>query len=270
MNPAPVAVDPRWLALRAPADVRARSDGAAGLVDQLRRQLSRTARRPIALIDVGAGTGSGAAWLRPRLPVRQDWRLLDVDAGLLSLAGPVRAGWARPVVADLDGLPAVLADEPVDVLTCQALLDLLTAEQVRTMLAAAMDAGACVLLALSVTGRVTLTPSLPDDDLVNDAFNAHQRRAGRLGPDAAGHAAEVLRTRGYTVTVAETPWQLDGPRCELMDAWLRGRAEAAVEQAPQHADRIDRWLAARTASARHGEIAATVGHVDLLGLPPHR
>ena len=45
-----------------------------------------------------------------------------------------------------------------------------------------------MLIALSVTGRVEITPAEPFDQSVTDAFNAHQRRttsAGQLlGPDA--------------------------------------------------------------------------------------
>ncbi|MDN5798062.1 MAG: hypothetical protein L0H79_20275 [Intrasporangium sp.] len=267
-------VDPHWLDLRGPADVRARTDSATGLADELARWLHR--RRPagpVRLVDVGAGTGAGATWLRHHLahllpPARQNWRLVDHDPDLLVRAQPVSQAWATPEIADLTRLAGLLAEEPTDAVTCQALLDLLTAGECRALLEPAVAHRAAVLAGLTVTGWVDLQPGHPADELVGEAFNAHQRRAGRLGPAAGDLAAETLRDQGYTVTAAATPWRLRGPDRELTDAWLRGRAEAATEQRPRDAARIEGWLADRLQAARHGRLEAVVGHVDLLGLPP--
>jgi hypothetical protein len=269
-----IRVDPRWLALRGPADARARTaHGATVVADLTRHLLARSAggaRRAVRLVDVGAGTGAGAAWLRWRLPVAQSWRLIDRDADLLALATPVADGWAEPVVADLAELPRLLAARPADVVTCQALLDLLTADQIATLLRPAVASDAAVLLSLSVTGHVTLRPEHPDDDLVNEAFNAHQHRSHLLGPDAGKHAAAALRARGYTVTAVPTPWRLGSADRDLTAAWLHGRAQAAGEQMPGDSGRIARWLAQRLAAAARGGLVATVGHVDVLGIPPGR
>jgi hypothetical protein len=264
-------VDPGWLALRGPADARARSAHTDALVAELARHLlARFAgvERAARLVDVGAGTGAGAGWLRWRLPVAQSWRLIDRDADLLAAAPPVLGGWARPVVAEVAELPGLLARRPTDVLTCQALLDLLTADEIDALLAPATGSGAAVLLSLTVTGRVTLGPHHPDDDLVDRAFNAHQHRSGRLGPDAGDHAAAVLRRHGYAVTAAATPWRLGRADRSLTAAWLHGRAEAATEQSPRDAGPIARWLDDRLGAARRGDLIATVGHVDVLGIPP--
>jgi trans-aconitate methyltransferase len=267
---APVdGVDPAWLALRGPADARARSAYAADLAALLVQHLSD--RRPngaARLVDVGAGTGAGARWLRDRLPGRQDWRLVDHDPRLLAAApDPVRR-WARGVPAAVEDLPRLLVDEPADVVTCQALLDILTAEEVDTLLAPAVAGGAAVLLSLSVTGRVDLSPAHPEDRVVADAFDAHQCREGRLGPRGGAYAAQVLRRHGYAVTMAHTPWRLGAEDTPLLLAWLRGRAAAAQEQEPDRCEEIHRWLENREATARRGELTAVVDHVDVLGLPP--
>ncbi|WP_347352892.1 hypothetical protein [Intrasporangium sp.] len=301
-------VDPGWLALRGPADFRARTECAAGLAEALGRWLCR--RRPAdpaRLVDVGAGTGAGAAWLRPRLGLpleRQRWWLVDHDPDLLARAEPVAQGWAVPVVADLAqpvgvpvvadlaqpvGVPAAadlavppaadvyvpaVADldvpvgQTVDAVTCQALLDLLTPREVHALVGPAVDSQAAVLAGLTVTGRVDLRPVHPADELVGEAFNAHQRRADRLGPDAGEFVADLLRDRDYAVTVVATPWCLREPDRELAEAWLCGRAEAAVEQQPRDAARIEAWLADRLSWARSGRLDAEIGHVDVLGLPP--
>jgi hypothetical protein len=264
-------VDPAWLGLRREADLRARTTYASGLAAELTRHLA--VRFPdrsgsVRLVDVGAGTGTGARWLRTRLPFSQDWRLVDHDRHILA-ATPRGGGWARAVVAGVEDLPGLLADEPADVVSCQALLDVLTEDQLDAMVAAAVSCGAALLLGLSVTGDVDLTPQHPDDDFVDRAFNAHQRRSGRLGPDGGAYAADALRRHGYAVHVASTPWRLAAADSALVRAWLQGRAAAAAEQEPADAARVAGWLRDREESARRGGLVVVVGHVDVLGLP-HR
>lgn len=265
-------VDPAWLRLRRPADVRARTTFASGLADDLADHLGeRLDGAEVRLVDVGAGTGAGAQWLRDRLDarlrVRQHWRLVDHDPGLLASATAAADGWAA-VAASVDELPALLADEPADVVTCQALVDVLTAPEADAMLTPAVDSGAAVLLALSVTGEVVLSPSHHDDEMIAEAFDAHQRRSGRLGPDGGAYVAHGLRRRGYTVTMAATPWHLGAADRDLMRAWLEGRADAAAEQEPGLADSIRDWYERRSRQAGRGDLGAVVGHVDVLGLPP--
>ena len=73
---------------------------------------------------------------------------------------------------------------------------MLTADELAGMLDACTAAGCPMLLALTVVGRVALTPAEPLDARIAAAFNAHQRRSRRrlLGPDAV--AAAVERSAG--------------------------------------------------------------------------
>lgn len=276
-------VDPGWLVLRGPADSRARTAFASALAGDLARHLARRGPGPgerdhgddcddsdavVRLVDVGAGTGGGARWLRTRLPLAQDWRLVDHDPDILAAGTDRHQGWARAVVAGVDDLPRLLAEEPAHVVTCQALLDVLTAPQVDALVEAAVSSRAALLLGLSVTGRVQVSPAHPDDGLVGAAFDAHQRRAGRLGPDGGAYAAELLRRDGYRVTVAATPWHLGPAESALAREWVQGRAAAAMEQQPGHGERIARWRRSRMETAGSGRLEAVVGHTDVLGLPP--
>jgi hypothetical protein len=262
-------VSPDWLKLRNPADIRARDAAAGRITLELARFLRRRCgAKPARLVDIGAGTGAGAGWLRPRLTISQRWRLIDHDAALLAAAPPVTDGWARPVVADVASVSKLLAEEPADALTCQALLDLLNATEVADLLASATGSSAALLAAITVTGGVQLTPQHRDDPLVGARFNAHQRRDGRLGPDAADFAGDTLQQAGYRIVTVSTPWRLDPAEPGLMDAWLHGRARAAAEQTPPQAGRIRNWLNDRLTQLQTGQLSAVVQHVDLLGIPP--
>ena len=82
------SVSARWLALREPADHAARS---TTLVTELRRHLPENA--PLAVHDLGCGTGSMLRWLAPQLPGPQRWTGHDRDKELLaalSASTPVR------------------------------------------------------------------------------------------------------------------------------------------------------------------------------------
>jgi hypothetical protein len=164
----------------------------------------------------------------------------------------------------------VLADlGDVDLVTAAALLDLLTADQIAAIVDAVVDAALPALFSLSVDGVVTLDPRDPDDRPIGEAFDAHQRRGGLLGPDAAAYTASLFRERGARVLEVPTPWLLDPAAGDeaLVASWLEGRAQAAAEDRPDLAAAAEAWLDRRLAGLRDGVPRVVVGHVDLLVLP---
>jgi len=239
-------------------------------------------RRPgpggLEVVDLGAGTGANLRWLAPRLPDpdRQHWTLVDHDPGLLA-RGPVQATAVRADVTDLARVLAELGG--ADLVTAAALLDLLDPAQVTAIIEAVTQAGIPALFSLSVTGAVSLDPPDPHDRRLAEAFDEHQRRDGRLGPDAGPFAARLLRERGWSVLEIPTPWVLNSARDgELIDAWLEGRVEAAGQQQAELAPAAADWLTRRRArpdvampgAGRSGlqpRLEITVGHLDLLTRP---
>jgi hypothetical protein len=163
-----------------------------------------------------------------------------------------RSDVTRLAPEDLAGADAVVAS---------ALLDLLTGDELGAMLRACR--GLPMLLALTVVGRVALTPADPHDACIAAAFNAHQRRGGRLGPDAA--AAAVRELGDTECVVRPSPWCLGADDAELTAEWLEGWVGAACEHEPGLAAR--EYLSRRLAQAAAGELAVTVEHADLLVLP---
>jgi SAM-dependent methyltransferase len=270
----PARYAPEWLELREAADAAARS---AELLDPLRIRLANLpGRAPGGLVvhDLGCGTGSMGRWLAPRLDGAQHWVLHDRDPYLLHFAAvsspKAAADGSRITVETRRGdigrlTPDTLAGATL--VTASALLDVLTREQTDALAAACVDAGCPALLTLSVVGRVELTPADPLDAEIADAFNAHQRRTGLLGPDAVGIASEAFTGRGATVRLRPSPWRLGPAQAALTAQWLRGWVGAAVEQRPGLRAHANTYLAARLASSALGELHVTVHHTDLLALP---
>ncbi|MFF7315862.1 class I SAM-dependent methyltransferase [Streptomyces albogriseolus] len=264
---------PEWLQLREPADAAARS---YDLLDPLRIRLANLPGRAgggLVVHDIGCGTGSMGRWLAPRLDGTQHWVLHDRDPYLLhfaAVASPRSAADGSHVTVetrrgDVDRLtPDALAG--ASLVTASALLDVLTREEVGVLAAACAGAGCPALLTLSVAGRVELTEPHPLDAEIIEAFNAHQRRGGLLGPDAVTAAAEAFTEHGATVRLNPSPWRLGPEEGALTEQWLRGWVGAAVEERPELAERAGAYLAERLEACAAGTLRVVVHHTDLLAL----
>jgi hypothetical protein len=261
MTVATVRVSPEWLLLREPADAAARS---VELVERLRLHLAAAGR--LVVHDLGGGSGAMGRWLAPRLPGPQHWVVHDRDEDLLELAlagaPPAVTVEARP--SDITRLTSEdLAG--ASLVTASALLDILTGDELTRMLGACD--GVPMLLALTVIGHVTLSPADPLDARMGAAFDAHQRRGRRLGPDAVAAAVGALRAAGAQPVVRPSPWRLDNSRALLTAEWLDGWVAAACEQEPALAGAAADYRDRRLEQLAAGELAVLVGHADLLVLP---
>ncbi|WP_110686979.1 class I SAM-dependent methyltransferase [Salinicola aestuarinus] len=283
-----------WLRLREAADHRARHPEptrvAAGWLTR-RSDSSDSggpaqAPRAVTLVDLGCGSGSNLRYLAPRLPGAQQWRLIDHDAALLERA---RERCTSLVSADgdpvqVDTCQATLAEsiargfEGVDLVSASALFDLLTAGEIDSLAGACVDAGCAVLFALSVDGGIHFHDPLGDsvddeeDRFIFALYEAHQRRdkgaGAALGTDAPRKMRDTFERRGYRVVDAASPWRLDVDSLPLVEALMEGWRHALHQQAPESGARIERWHAARLERIRLGQVRLSVGHRDLVALPP--
>ena len=275
----PVRASADWLSLRERADAAARSPL---LLDAVRAHVTgrrAASEHEVARIhDLGCGTGSMARWLAGRLPGPQHWVMVDRDAELLALADENRpqaaSDGARVTVEtrrrDITRLPPQQL-EGAWLVTASAVLDMMTADELDGLVAACAAAGCPVLVALTVTGGVDLTPADPLDERVRETFNAHQRRdrGGRrlLGPDAARAASVALSGRGLEVLARPSPWRLGPDERALAAAWFTGWLGAACEQDPALSEKAGPYAARRLAQAAAGQLWVTVHHEDLLARP---
>ncbi|MEU4895302.1 SAM-dependent methyltransferase [Streptomyces sp. NPDC044780] len=262
---------PDWLELREGADAAAR---APELLDALRPHLSGP---PLVIHDLGCGTGSMGRWLAPRLGGPQLWILHDRDPDLLDRAAVrmprTTTDGSRVTIATARGDLARLTGSALDgasLVTASALLDVVTEREVDRIAAACAEARCPALLALTVVGRVELSPADPLDAEIAEAFDAHQRRGGLLGPDAVAVASRAFARHGATVRTHTSPWVLGAEQSALTAEWLRGRVAAAVEQRPRCAGRAEAYLRRRLATCAAGALRAVVHHRDLLALPAPR
>lgn len=266
-----------WLDLRGKADEDARDRGAAHLLDALTDFLSSRGAVTLQVVDLGAGTGANRRYLQPRLRWPQQWVVVDPDAEHLDHPAHEDAVRIEAGIMEMSGaLDEVgVADGGVRLVTCAALLDVVTEQELARLAQMVVDGDGPALFSLSVDGRVQWSPADPADDLVAGVFDQHQQRQGRLGPEApavltrllTGLLADLSTPAGGTVRSAQTDWRLGPTTAKLLRRWLDERVESVLDQEPALAADVGRWHERRLAQLRSGQLRVRVGHTDLLVLP---
>ena len=277
-----------WLAVREPADVTARS---ATLVERVRHALAST--DTVRGLDLCTGTGSNLRYLIDRLPGRQTWLAADRDARLLEELPTKLKTWAdargysmrtegqvsslrggrcecdvETRAMDLDRLDAGLF-EGRNLVTASALLDLVSESWLRLLATRCREAGATALFTLTYDGRSSCDPVEPEDDMVRELMNMHQKTdkglGGRAeGPDAWSVAERVFTEAGYRVECAPSDWSIGPSERTFQRMLIDGWARAAVEIAPERADTIADWLRRRLEHLEAGRSRIVVNHVDMV------
>lgn len=259
-----------WLALREPVDARSRDEALA------ERLLAWAAPRgPLAIVDLGSGTGANRRWLAPRLPIPQSWRLVENDPALIAAGTALVEPGAdcRYVAADLGTALEAVLRPPVHLVTASALLDLCSLAWLRRLSAATIEVGAALLIALTYDGRVELDPTHQEDASIVGLVNRHQRRnkglgpGPALGPGAVDSLAALLETTAGSRRTGRSDWRLGPAETEIQMALIEGWAQAALTMSPGESRKIEGWRAGRLASASTGHSRTVVGHRDFLYLP---
>jgi hypothetical protein len=280
-----------WLALREPADLGARSPALAHAV-----RGALAPHRPLRILDLATGTGSNVRYLIDRLPSSQSWLLVDRDPDLLAEVPARMASWAGSLGYDfrqVDGghllrrgrtecrietrrldlssldYPDIFAGRHL--VTASALLDLVSGRWLRQLAELCGRSGAAVLFALTYTGVSSCFPLEPEDDMIRDLMNRHQRNdkgfAPAAGPEAVQCAARCFDQAGYRVQRRGSDWVLTPDARELQTELMEGWAQAASEIAPQQSTWIQGWLTRRLIHIADGRSCVTVGHEDLVAWP---
>lgn len=269
-----------WLALREPADARARSpEIAAALAARLH------ARESIAVVDLGCGTGANLRATAPLLGRGQRWTLVDNDPALLAAAAAALAAWADTARNEGDAL--VLAKEGLeltvhfrncdlsrdvegalgaeaDLVTSSALFDLASAAFIQRLVNAVASRRAVFHSVLTYNGVQRWRPRHPADGAVTAAFHRHQTRdkgfGPAVGPAAPAHLADQLRIAGYAVLEGDSPWRLGPADGRLIDELHAGVVGAVSETRAVDPRTLEAWAKARRTGAE-------VGHTDTLAFP---
>ena len=258
-----------WLALREPYDARARDPAVLDAVAAAFRD-----QPAISVVDLACGTGATLRARGPRLPARQDWRLVDNDHSLLAQAAalglpPDVTVSARPV--DLARDLEMALEGPIDLIATSALLDLVSAQWLERLAIEAAARRLPVYAALTYQGRASLDPAEPFDLEVVAAVNRHQRRdkgfGPALGPEAGVAAVRSFERVGYHVLPGASDWRFGPQDRDIQLQVLAGWVAAARELGELPAAALAAWHARRCEWVALGRSSMRIGHVDLFAAP---
>jgi hypothetical protein len=277
-----------WLALREAADWAARSEL---LVDRLRQVLAPV--ETVHGLDLCTGTGSNLRYLMDRLPKPQRWLAVDRDAALLEEVPAKLAAWARARggSAHTEGRTTQVRCDGVDsgietrqknleqldaalfegrhLVSASALLDLVSESWLRELATRCYAAGTAALFTLTYNGGSRCDPPEPEDEMVRELMNRHQKTDKGLGGPAAGPdapivAARVFEEQGFRVQRALSDWSLSPTDRAFQRMLIEGWARVATEMSPRQTDVIADWLRRRLAHVAAGRSWVVVNHDDLV------
>jgi len=257
-----------WLALREPYDARARNPG---ILDAVAAAVAD--RGSLDVVDLASGAGAALRAVSSRFPKPQRWRLVDHDLELLERASSAPAAGAEvaTIPADIAREIEAMLDEPPDLVTASALLDLVSADWLDRLARAIVERRLLLYVALTYDGEVTFEPADPFDSEMIRAFNRHQRGDKGFGPALGPTATETAIARfealGYTVVQGASDWVLGRRDVEIQSDLLTGWAAAANELAELDAVEIERWLERRRSHLASGRSSMRVGHIDFFASP---
>lgn len=286
-----------WLALREPYDREARGMAADSLKLHSLAARLRGGVPTLAVLDLACGTGANLRELAPRLAGSQRWTVVDHDPKLLEALPGLLAAWAsangfsfqvkaasmrlegpgwtaevHPVCIDLALDLGAVPFAGSRLVTASALLDLVSASWLDALFGRVRSAGAAMLFALSVDGRVTWDPPIAGDEEVDRLFAAHQRRDKGFGPalgvEAVGVATRRLPAMGYEVVRATSDWHIDAVgearAAAMLTAMVEGMGAAAIEQDPTARSSVSEWIQRRIDVLDKTRLG--IGHQEILAV----
>jgi hypothetical protein len=274
----------QWLALREPADHRARDVSLRDKVVHDITHMARVRPGPINLVDLGCGSGSNLRALAPHLPATQHWTLVDYDPALLNAAKAALMQWADKIVSEQETLVVLKNEKHISIdFLCEDLssnleavlsrpMDLLTAAAFFDLVAESWLERFCGLLnaplytVLTYNGQEVWSPPQPTDAAMLNAFHAHQQTdkgfGAAAGPTAAGVMERLLKARGFAVSSAQSPWKLNASDRNLIEQLAIGSAGAVLETKRVSAEEVSAWKQSRSLAQ-----TCEIGHTDLYARP---
>lgn len=251
-----------WLRLREPVDHRSRN----GEVMQACSDWCE-AKRPQKALDLAAGAGSNARYLAPRLPMIEEWLLVDHDADLLEQS---RDQFQTKVANLANGVAKTLLDG-VQLVTASALLDLVSHSWLEHLVERCRAQRIALLFAISVDGRIRFDPPLHNDPLIVASFAKDQTLekglGAPLGATAPKHMKQLLSDHGFATVSGAADWHLDAGDATLQRMFLDSYTQAARQSEPAAIEEINAWLETRHALIAAGDHKIEVGHTDIFASP---
>ena len=283
----------QWLAHRFACDAEARHPE----IEHKFLSFFEQHQTALHVVDVGSGTGANLRYYFDRIPHTQTWTLIEQSSHLLgecrhSLATFAQKhgyGWHPQgdtfLLTDAGKTAAItliqgsidrieqLVDLPqADVVTANAVFDLLSFEQFDALVSTLAQHDVCLLATLNYYETSFLPFSERDHQFV-DWYHMHMKRPQpmgiAMGPDCSEEMLDLLAQHHMLIEQESSQWHLKKGECTLHRYLLHFMEQAIAELSlsPEEQRDFEAWLTRKKELCRQRELEIIVDHSDIFAYP---
>jgi hypothetical protein len=281
-----------WLEYRFPCDVEARNQTIEKKFIEYFNHLDT-----IHLLDAGSGTGSNFRYYFEKLPDRQEWTFLEQDAdtleacriklreyadhhsfdfsdenGLITIASPKKSATIQLKQGILDNIKELVDMEHLDVVTANALFDLVSYEQFDEFAARLACYQVCLMATLNYY-ETSFLPFMEEDARYHRYFHTHMMRpqefGAAMGPNCSEEMLDLLTAHEMQCEQEASQWHLK--RYDTtMQHYILHYFEHAIRDlnlSKKEIVEMEDWISRKKELSHQHELEIIVDHSDIFAYP---
>ena len=248
-------------------------------------------------VDVGSGTGANVRYYFDRIPHAQEWTLIEQSSGLLDECRRTLVAFAQEhdydwqsqgniflltdaektatitlVQGSIAHIEQLIDLTQTDVVTANAVFDLLSFEQFDTLVSTLAKHDVCLLATLNYY-ETSLLPFSEQDHRFIGWYHMHMKRPQpmgiAMGPDCSEEMLDLLAQHHMMIEQESSQWHLK--RCDItMHRYLLHFVEHAVAELSLSSEEqrdFATWLVDKKELCRRRELEIIIDHSDIFAYP---
>lgn len=281
-----------WLEHRYPCDEAARNPNIEKKFLEYFSQRDR-----LHIMDAGAGTGSNFRYYFSKLPEQQEWILLEQDATLLQacrdrlnrfaeenqyhlsekgdqllISSDRRQASIRFVQDKLENVKSLTDMEQLDVITANALFDLVSYEQFDAFAAQIACYQVCLMASLNYY-ETSFLPFASEDGRFIQYFHMHMLRpqdfGEAMGPNCSEEMLDLLAAHEMKCEQEGSQWHLKRYDTTMQHYILHFMEHAIrdLNLSDKEIGDMESWLEEKQQMSREHQLEIIVDHSDIFAYP---
>ena len=283
----------QWLAHRFTCDAEARHPG----IEHQFLAFFEQHQTPLKVVDVGSGTGANVRYYFDRIPHEQEWILIEQNEqlrdeccrslvafaqergyhwqqqdGTFLLTDDQKTATVQLMSGRIEHIEQLADLARTDVVTANAVFDLLSFEQFDTLVGKLVQHEVCLLATLNYY-ETSFLPFSEEDHRFMRWYHMHMKRPQptgiAMGPDCSEEMLDLLAQHHMMIEQEGSQWHLK-KNATTMHHYLLHFIEHAVAELSLSADEqrdFDTWLTHRKSLCRQRQLEIIVDHSDIFAYP---
>lgn len=283
----------QWLAHRFACDAEARNHE----IEHKFLAFFEQHQTALKVVDVGSGTGANFKYYFSRIPHQQEWILIEqngdlieacraglqtfanekgyncqVQAKLLTITDSGKTATVWVMQGSVDHLEQLTDLPRTDVVTANAVFDLLSYEQFDTLVGKLARHDVCLLATLNYY-ETSFLPFSEKDHRFMRWYHMHMKRPQpfgiAMGPDCSKEMLDLLTQHHMMIEQEGSQWHLKKSHTTMHHYLLHfiEHALAELNLSPEEKQDFSAWLDYRKKLCRARELEIIIDHSDIFAYP---